>query len=359
MSGERDTTECEAASIISSVGDRRESRSEKDNWASRQLIECPTVILPISSLAVEDSPRLSGENGDHSRILAEIEGDLPPIVVHRTSMRVVDGVHRVRAAQLRGSDTIEAVLYDGSVADAFVLAVNMNTTHGLPLARADRIAAVHRIMTSHPQWSNRMIASIVGLAANTVARIRRCPTAQIAQSDTRIGRDGRTRPLNSAGGRQKVRELLAEKPEASSRAIAKQAGVSPSTVQDVRQRLAAGEEVVPDAKNHPSAVADLTEVVSQRVSWQSDRHARPAAELDIAATLESLRRDPSLRFSDAGRFLLRWLDMNRAGLAGYEQIIEVVPEHCAGAIVELARQYASAWTEFAMRLEQSTLRKSG
>ncbi|WP_368858328.1 ParB/RepB/Spo0J family partition protein [Nocardia alni] len=69
--------------------------------------------------------------------MATLDETLPPIIVHRESWHVIDGVHRVRAAQLRGDSTILARLFDGGEADAFVLAVTSNTRHGLPLSSAD------------------------------------------------------------------------------------------------------------------------------------------------------------------------------------------------------------------------------
>jgi ParB-like chromosome segregation protein Spo0J len=51
-------------------------------------------------------------------------------------MRVIDGIHRVEAAKLRGAKEIEARLFDGDESASYVLAVQANVTHGLPLSRA-------------------------------------------------------------------------------------------------------------------------------------------------------------------------------------------------------------------------------
>src|SRR5213076_255321 len=63
--------------------------------------------MPIGSLLPADSPRLEGERLDHVRALADAVGEPPPILVHRHSRRVIDGMHRLRAAQLRGERMIE------------------------------------------------------------------------------------------------------------------------------------------------------------------------------------------------------------------------------------------------------------
>lgn len=311
-------------------------------WESMQLDGLPVVVLPISSLLLDDSPRQGGENKDHVRVLAESEEQLPPIVVHGQSMRVIDGLHRIRAATLRGEEKIEAKIYHGSDADAFVLAVRMNIAHGLPLTRSDRTRAAVRIIISYPQWSNRMIATATGLSAGTIAKLRRRATAQNTQATSRVGKDGRKRPVNSAIGRLKAVELLNQAPTAPIRAIAEAAGVSLSTVHDVRQRLRAGQDPT------------LQRPTTRR------RPATPPlpASIDIATILANLQRDPSLRFSDAGKSVIRWLVRHRVGMAESAKIADMIPDHCAYSVAKLARGYSYVWTEVAAQLEQRCLHRS-
>src|SRR5581483_8110544 len=125
------------------------------------------------------------------RLLAESQTQLPPIVVHGPSRRVIDGIHRVHAAILRGEEGLAARIYHGTDDDAFMLAVRLNIAHGLPLTRAERTAAAVRIIRCHPQWSDRMIAITVGLSPRTVAKARHRSTAQSMQSNIRLGKDGR------------------------------------------------------------------------------------------------------------------------------------------------------------------------
>lgn len=332
------------------------SDSESIKWESIQLDERPAVVLPISSLLLDDSPRRDGEDDDHIRMLAESVEHLPAIVVHGESMRVIDGIHRVRAAVMRGEEKIEAKVYYGTDDDAFLLAVRMNIAHGLPLTRADRTAAAIRIIGSHPQWSNRMIATVTGLSAGTVGKVRRRSTAQNAQSTARVGMDGRVRPANNVDGRLKAAELLAEKPTASIRAIANEAGVSPSTVHDVRQRLRAGQDPAPQRQRIQGSATLLPPDVSAPQETPGDPGA--AGSADIVTILADLKEDPSLRFSDTGRSLLRWLDRHRVGAAGSDKIANMVPDHCAGSVARLARGYAQVWTEVAAQLEERWHRSS-
>jgi len=290
------------------------------------------VMLAVSSLLPGDSPRLGGENGEYVALLAESAAEtLPPIVVQRATMRVIDGRHRVRAATLRGQDAIAARFYDGGDEDAFVLAVRANVTHGLPLSLAERTAAAARIMRSHPHRSDRTIAAATGLAGTTVGTIRRCSTAAIPRSNTRVGRDGRVRPVNSAAGRRLATELLSRHPDASLREIARAAGIAPATVLDVRDRVRAGTDPVPPRQR---------------------RAERPDPSVDPAALLQQLRKDPSLRFTESGRTLLRCLDSDITGATGWAAVADTVPTHCAGLVAELAREKAQQWNAFATQIDR-------
>ncbi|MFE7636810.1 MULTISPECIES: hypothetical protein [unclassified Kitasatospora] len=115
---------------------------------------------------------------------------------------------------------------------------------GRPAERAARAEAALRILQAHPSLSDRAVAESTGLGARTVAELRRL-SESVAESGFRIGRDGKSRPLNGAAGRLRVAELLGENPKASLRQLARTAGVSPATALDVRRRLERGEEPVP------------------------------------------------------------------------------------------------------------------
>lgn len=207
--------------------------------------ETSVQVLPIDAVLPSDSPRLRGENAEHVKVLAQASAPLPPIVVHQSTMRVIDGMHRLRAAELRGAAEIAVHFFDGDEQAAFVLAVESNISHGLPLTLADRIAAAERILTPSPQWSDRAVAAKTGLAAGTVAGIRQRLPAASDQPSARVGKDGRVRPLNNAAGRRLASALMAERPDATLREIARDAGISAATALDVRARLGRGEDPVP------------------------------------------------------------------------------------------------------------------
>lgn len=121
----------------------------------KALREFPVEWVPIETLTVSSTPRVDGEDLAYARALAESGAALPPILVHRATMQVVDGVHRLRAARIRGADCVEVRFFDGTEAESFPLSVAINVAQGRPLSSTDRTVAVTRILASHPHWSDR------------------------------------------------------------------------------------------------------------------------------------------------------------------------------------------------------------
>ncbi|MET7802660.1 ParB/RepB/Spo0J family partition protein [Streptomyces decoyicus] len=311
-----------------------------------------TETVPIATLLPSDSPRISGESVEHAQALAACEAPLPPILVHRRSNRVIDGMHRLRAAAMRGESEIDVWFFDGPEDDAFVLAVETNIKHGLPLSLADRTAAAGRILRSHPEWSDRAIASATGLAAKTVGSIRRRSAEGIPQLQSRLGRDGRVRPLNSASGRERAGKFLVRNPQASLREVAQAAGISPGTARDVRERLRKGEDPVPAGQRDPGdwqAYAKVSAAVGRRVAASAPTSRRPGRE--HGSKLHMLRKDPSLRLSEPGRLMLRLLDICGLSARQRTQLVEFVPRHSAAMVADVARECAEAWLAFAEELD--------
>jgi ParB-like chromosome segregation protein Spo0J len=307
------------------------------------LDQSPTVKISISALLPADSPRLAGEDDEHARTLAESEAILPPIIIHRSTMRVIDGMHRLRAATLRGQDKIEVQFYDGDQENAFALAVRANIAHGLPLSLADRSAAAARIARSYPQWSDRAIAATAGLSPKTVGAIRQRLTEEIPQLNNRVGGDGKTRPVSSAEGRRIAGELIANDPRATLRAVAEASGISPATARDVRERLRRGEQ--PDLPKRPGPKPRNDKAETHTTAQRSSGAVR-------TSILPNLRKDPSLRFNEAGRALLRLLDANTIDPDEWGRLIDSVPTHCAGMIADAAQVCAESWRRVATQVKR-------
>jgi hypothetical protein len=268
-------------------------------------------------------------------------------------MRVIDGIHRVRAAIRQGDKAIAAKIYQGTDDDAFLLAVRLNIAHGMPLTRAERTAAAARIIQSHPQWSDRMIAATAGLSHRTVAKARARSTGQSTHSTTRLGKDGRLRPINPAAGRLRVTALLAEDPTLPISAIAQQAAVSPSTVHAVRQRLRAGQHPTPDPHQVTNHRLDRSATTADP-SHDAAHGVASAGGVDIKAVLADLKNDPSPQTTNRAQPLLRCLDRYHIEISWANKIIRMVPPDWARSVAQLAHEYARAWAHIATQLDQHT-----
>lgn len=263
-------------------------------------------------------------------------------------MRVVDGMHRLHAAARNGRADIQALFFDGSPEDAFIRAVEENITHGLPLSLPDRKAAAQRILTAHPQQSDRSIAARAGLSPKTVAAIRRRSAVDSPHVNSRIDTAGRQYPLDGSAGRLRASEIISARPDTPLRMIARDAGISVGTAHDVRGRVRRGEAPVPGMRLDPpprNAAAPTVPPAAARSPCRDDAG-------DRLAVLRQLTRDPSLRNTESGLDLLRWLHTQAVLDDDWQLKITSVPPHCADAVAELARQCAVVWQQIAEEVAQ-------
>jgi uncharacterized protein YerC len=302
------------------------------------------VLLKVSSLIRADSPRSGGEDKAHIKRLLEAEWPLPPILVHRDTNHVLDGFHRVSVAKIKKIDEILACYVGGSLDSAFIAGIRANVTHGLPLSLADRRTAARRILLTHSDWSDRAIASATGLSAKTISALR-CSSAENQQLDTRLGKDGRLRPINSAAGRQLAAKFLALEPGAALRDIAEAVGISPATVSDVKARLRRGEDPVPVTLRRKDDICQVP--VPKQPRTKTDSFV-----VDVVPVLQTLAKDPALCMRGEGRDLLRWLHLHAVNRADGSKIPLSLPNHCIHHIIELARRCSANWEKIASDLEQ-------
>jgi ParB-like chromosome segregation protein Spo0J len=305
-----------------------------------------TRRFAVDDIELGDSPRLGGVDPEHIRMLAEVDAALPPIIVHGPTLRLVDGAHRLKAAEIRGETHIDAHVIAGTPDEAFVEAVRANVTHGKPLSRPEREAAARRILAMFPGWSDRAIAVVCGVSASTIAGIRQRPTDRIAQLDNRIGRDGRVRPVDGSAGRQRAGELFAAHPELSVREVARRANISPTTASDVRERLRNGEDPVirrkaPPAPDRTAQPSPLPPAVSEPTGVDGGVRTR----------LHHLANDSALQSTEAGRRCVDLLVTRFFSESDWSDITGEVPRSRMYELAELARHCGQSWAEFAAALE--------
>ena len=293
--------------------------------------ETTNVTIALERLRPGIMLRASGLDEAYAVRLAELDVEFEPIVVQRHTLRIIDGLHRWRATQLRGRADIIASLVDVDEDGAYLQAIRANAAHGLPLELADRKDAAAHLIAIKPEWSDRAVGREVGLSGKTVASIRR--TERADSRTARRGIDGRVRPINAAAGRRLAVEILARRPDASLREVAKAAGISASTVRHVKEKIRRGEDPI-----------------ARRTGGTKEPAKSPSAPTvdpsDLRTMLGSLMRDPSLRYTQVGRTVLSWLRL-QAELTQEDALMQALPAHCLQRIAELSRQNALRWEHIA------------
>jgi ParB-like chromosome segregation protein Spo0J len=278
-------------------------------------------VVCLDRLKSGPSPRFVREDQDHAVTLAEVADALPPILVRKETMEIIDGHHRVLAAKLRNAKSIRVRYFAGSDMEAVLRAIESNISHGKPLSLPEREAAAERILKMTPQFADRAIGKSTGLAPNTVAALRRRATEQSAQLPYRTGRDGRQRPVDPAEARRRIAEAISASPETSSRQVARSMGASPNTVRDVRVRLASGRPVE---------------------TGRGGARSRP----------EKLWRDDSATSSsEAGRTFAAWFDAHVVKDDDWPVFVESVPIGRLYEVANQARARSLAWSAFAAAVE--------
>lgn len=294
--------------------------------------------VEIKLLKLEMSPRFGGQDLDHVRTLSFRFDDCPPILVERSTSTVIDGVHRVLAAKMLGRDTIGVHYFEGSHEDAFVEAVRANVTHGKPLTLAEREAAAGKLLEMHADWSNRLIGHVCGLSDKTVGRLRKT-TAELPQLSSRVGRDGRHRPVDSRPLRNEIAEALRARPDSNPEELAQLLSTSASTVRDVRNRLQRGDSPTPSERGVKAGD-------QQRSASTKSNGARRA----VSAAIE-WRDDRAILALPRGTELAEWLDQTKIRASRWASLVDEIPLGRIPQLIEEAQARAVEWSNFATALE--------
>ena len=320
----------------------------------------PVLPVLLSSLRPGFFMRQLGMDATHVQLLVDAasSSQLAAILIQKHSLRVIDGMHRIEAARLRGEESVNARLVDCSDEEAFILAVKSNTLHGLPLSRADRIAGAKQILEWHWDWSDRAVAAASGLGAKTIAGLRHRSGVEVPDISKRLGRDGKRRPITGIDGRKRAAEYLAMRPDAPLREVAREADVSLGTVHDVRSKLRRGIDPTTVGKRaappEQEASGSAKEADYARPSpangpcLRQVRRIRPAASWGTISP--KLASDPSVRYTEGGRAFLRWMSMRVMQPGEWKDIVDAVPAHWSPDVSLIAESIGDAWHEFAGHL---------
>jgi transcriptional regulator with XRE-family HTH domain len=353
---------------VSAVEDSFEDQVAGSTRRRHPTVGASPTAARVDALRVRQQLRSSGIDQRHVAALAELGGNWPPILVWgQHPDLVLDGAHRLAAARKLGHDTVQVVTFHGTADEAFVETVRRNIAHGLPLSVPDRTSAGLQILDQHPEWSDRRIAEACGLSPHTVARLRGSlaptdtsrgevaathtppedvveslstpptrtrqpkaqtpcatnrpgPTDRVVAIESRLGRDGKSRPAQPGLLRDRVVEALKANPGGSLRQIARVAKVSPETVRRIRREF---EE--PDGP-------DIKFLAAMRAPAEADT---------------DWREDPALR---GNAELVTWLDLTDPS-GDLETLAFSVPLSRVYQLSDEARRRAARWIAFAEALE--------
>jgi uncharacterized ParB-like nuclease family protein len=362
--------------------------STRSEFDLKNFEKLPARDVPLTALSPGVSLRQGGTDAAHIQLLLDASGsaELPPILVQMDGCRVIDGLHRLEAARLRGDDTIRARFVDCSNSEALVIAMKANGSHGLPLSKADRVSGAQRVLTSHPDWSDRAIAGITGLSAKTIASLRERSAGGTPLDGKRIGQDGRRRPVDAGEGRRRAAEYITAHPSAPLRQVARETDVSLGTVHDVSARLRRGEGPERDGRQSTAARPQLVRPVpcvqpvpSVRPADEATAPAdavpggaarvplRVAPSVDAAppqrrnhtdtpptwaAVAAKMAADPAIRYTAGGREFLRWMQLHAAEPGeDWRGLVDAVPPHWLGVIAPIAEHIGREWGLLAERLK--------
>jgi hypothetical protein len=147
---------------------------------------------------------------------------LPPldVVPDGDALILADGWHRLHAlrhiqASQAGVRVIAPTDGDDSRTVAYRHGLTLAASAGLPLTRAERVAAVRRLLVECPEWSDRRIGRAVGVSPTTVGKYRtgvsnldNAATADTSDTDADTDADdgGSSRPVPTAS--QAARTLV-------------------------------------------------------------------------------------------------------------------------------------------------------
>jgi hypothetical protein len=319
----------------------------------------PETNVPVSSLVPGFHLRQDGTSAAHVRLLADAAGSvrLPSILVQKRGLRIIDGMHRVEVAKLRSEWVINARIVDCTDEQALVLAVRSNTLHGLPLTRSDRISSAKRILTAHPDWSDRAVAGITGLSAKAIASIRNSSAGDMQFTGKRLGRDGKRRPVMPGEGRLRAAEYIRTHPEASLREVSRETDVSLGTVHDVRDKLRREEaDDSPRAEPCPAVppahqVRPLLHPAGTSIH-RIPRSCKPAGFAWSEVSVK-LTRDPAIRYTEGGRAFLRWMAVHSMQADEWQEFIDAIPQRWLEDVHKIATSMSEEWQQFAERLGQN------
>jgi hypothetical protein len=304
-------------------------------WVRRHFHNGGLDWIALDALRPGSAVRVGPINEAHVDMLAQLDGNWPPVLVCRADNTIVDGHYRYLAAQRLGHRRIACVYFDGGRDDAFIEALRCNSGHGLPLSSQERRRAALEVIRVHPDWSDRRVSTLCGVSPQTIGRIRADRTIEDRQPEARHGRDGRRRPVDARSARVQIADVIQSHPEASLREIAQLVGCSPETARRVRLHLAAPPESSSSQGARPAVVKE------------------PAGPKETVVAIDNSSAqsvDSALMSTPEAAAFADWFAQTRVD-DEWSLHIGVIPLSRVYEIADEARKRGERWIQFAKALE--------
>jgi ParB-like chromosome segregation protein Spo0J len=285
--------------------------------------------VALADLTEGYTPRATRIDEGHVKTLSEVIDRVPPILVERRTMQVLDGLHRVQAARRSGRTHIDAILFSGDESEALALAVEANVKHGKPLSRAERQTAAIELLRRLPERSDRWLAEVCGLSHSTVGKLRN--ELEQPRLTSRVGRDGRRRPVDPAASRAAAAREISSRPEATLRQVAASAGVAVSTAQRVSLGV-----------RRSAVQATTTAMISDPLSDEEQPSVLDAPALRSRPDLDEFRT---------------WLSRTEVSSQDFQMFLEQVPLGRIYELVDEFRKRSQVWLDIARELEKRAQRR--
>jgi hypothetical protein len=304
-------------------------------WSDTRPSSDAGAQIAVSSLSPGHSMRATPICREHVARLIAAVADWPPLLVQRSDLTVIDGLHRLAAALELGLPTVAVLFYDGPPEDAFVEAIRANVAHGLRLTLSERKNAAARLLATRPYWSDRRIGRTCSLAGGTVKHLRTridfAAPSVTTLIQRRLGSDGKLRPTKPAELRRAIGEALLKHPDASSRTIAASTRCSPATVRAVRASLGS-----PRTKSEPVTLGATS----------------PNSGPNGARPLKLWQSDSACASELPPRQFAAWFDRTALESSECYLYLANVPLSRVYEVADEATRRARVWADFASALER-------
>ena len=277
--------------------------------------------VDMADIVVGYSPRRDRLDDNHVCALLEVIDQLPPIVIDKETMLVIDGIHRLEAYRRASRTVIPAILFSGDETEALACAIRANVGHGKPLTLGERQAAAGTLLTRCPERSDRWIAQVCALSHSTVGAIRKAVAVKAVPA--RVGRDGRSRAVTPAAT-----------PDGNSQ----RKGTRALNLHQDRLNTGPERESEVVSSSHPTQAATATR--------------QPQGQLlnDRARVVKAPGRNVALLRSEPGA--ASWFERTSISQEDLGSLVDDVPLGQVPQIVDECRRRARLWDELAEALER-------